>query len=31
MDLFGSWSAAEARSFRQTLKDFEKTDAEDWP
>ncbi len=30
MDLFGSWSAAEARSFRQSLKDFEKIDAEDW-
>ena len=30
MDLFGSWSAADARSFRQTVKDFQKIAAEDW-
>jgi plasmid stability protein len=29
-DLFGSWSAADARAFTQAVKDFEKIDAEDW-
>ena len=30
MDLFGSWSAADARSFLKAIHDFEKIDAEDW-
>lgn len=30
MDLFGSWSAAEARSFLKAIHDFEKIDAKDW-
>lgn len=30
MDLFGSWSASDARAFMRGVKDFDKIDAEDW-
>ncbi len=29
-DLFGSWTAADARSFHKAVSDLEKIDAEDW-
>lgn len=29
-DLFGSWSASDARSFMKAVKDFEKIDGRDW-
>ena len=29
-DLFGSWTAADARSFLKAASDFEKIDTEDW-
>jgi hypothetical protein len=30
MDLFGSWSASDARAFMRCVKNFDKIDAEDW-
>lgn len=30
VDLFGSWSQAEAKLFMKAVEDFEKIDGEDW-